>query len=181
MLLVLPPGYVARIVVPEGTQEVKVGTPLGVIVENEEDVGKFKSWSPTASSEPPKADDKSVKEPASTPAAAPASAPQPSKAPSATPASSNEAGKEDRVFSSPLARKTASELGVSVNNMQGSGPRGRVVKSDVTEQAEASKSSGGGAATASHSVSGSFVDHPVSLSRKAIAGKTACCGPPHKS
>jgi pyruvate dehydrogenase E2 component (dihydrolipoamide acetyltransferase) len=63
-------------------------------------------------------------------AAAPVSAPAPVQTPVATPAASG-----DRVFASPLARKVAAEAGVDLSKLQGSGPAGRIVKSDVESAA----------------------------------------------
>jgi pyruvate dehydrogenase E2 component (dihydrolipoamide acetyltransferase) len=71
-----------------------------------------------------------------TPAAAPAAAPTPAAAPAATtatPATPVTARAEDgaRIKSSPLARKVASELGVDISSLSGSGPGGRIVRADV--------------------------------------------------
>lgn len=63
-------------------------------------------------------------------AAAPVSAPAPVQATTSTPAASG-----DRVFASPLARKVAAETGVDLSKLQGSGPAGRIVKSDVESAA----------------------------------------------
>lgn len=70
------------------------------------------------------------------PAAAPAAAPTPAAAPAATtatPAPPVTAKAEDsaRIKSSPLARKVASELGVDISSLSGSGPGGRIVRADV--------------------------------------------------
>jgi len=40
-------------------------------------------------------------------------------------------GDKDRIFASPLARKIAGQKGVDLSSLQGSGPRGRIVKADV--------------------------------------------------
>jgi pyruvate dehydrogenase E2 component (dihydrolipoamide acetyltransferase) len=62
--------------------------------------------------------------PASTPAA-PAATPAPSATPATTPASG------DRVLASPLARKVAADLGVDLTTVAGTGPAGRITRSDV--------------------------------------------------
>ena len=41
---------------------------------------------------------------------------------------------DGRVKSSPLARRIARELGVDINSVQGSGPHGRIVASDIKQQ-----------------------------------------------
>ncbi|MDI6838580.1 MAG: pyruvate dehydrogenase complex dihydrolipoamide acetyltransferase, partial [Rhizobiaceae bacterium] len=66
--------------------------------------------------------------PAATPA--PAAVPVADKAPTpSTPAPVAASG--DRVFSSPLARRLAKEAGIDLSAVTGSGPHGRVVKSDI--------------------------------------------------
>ncbi|MFT3990175.1 MAG: pyruvate dehydrogenase complex dihydrolipoamide acetyltransferase [Luteolibacter sp.] len=71
------------------------------------------------------------------PASAPASAPVETAPAAATPAASAPApapaaaASGDRVKASPLARKIAAEKGVDLNSLSGSGPAGRIVKSDV--------------------------------------------------
>jgi pyruvate dehydrogenase E2 component (dihydrolipoamide acetyltransferase) len=42
----------------------------------------------------------------------------------------------DRILSSPLARKVAAELGVDLTSVTGSGPAGRIVRSDVEDAAK---------------------------------------------
>ena len=69
---------------------------------------------------------------AETPAAvAPAPAATPAPAEKATLAATPAPTSEDRVKASPLARKVASDLGVDLANIAGSGPAGRIVKEDV--------------------------------------------------
>jgi pyruvate dehydrogenase E2 component (dihydrolipoamide acetyltransferase) len=65
--------------------------------------------------------------------------------PAAQAASSNGKG-SDRVKASPLARRIASELGVELAGLSGSGPAGRIVKRDV----EAASSAGGAPTGAPH-------------------------------
>ncbi|MFN7127400.1 MAG: pyruvate dehydrogenase complex dihydrolipoamide acetyltransferase [Allorhizobium sp.] len=118
-------GIVAKIVVPAGTEAVKVNALIAILAEEGEDVAAAAagggSAAPKAEAAPaPKA------EAAPAPAAAPAAAPAPAAA-SAAPAASN----GERVFASPLARRLAKEAGLNLKAVSGSGPKGRVVKSDV--------------------------------------------------
>jgi pyruvate dehydrogenase E2 component (dihydrolipoyllysine-residue acetyltransferase) len=133
-------GTLAKILVPEGTEDVPVNQPIAVIAGEGEDVKAAasavpKTAAPAAASEkPPEA---KAEAPAPTPAAKPAPAPvaqgssQPA-AKSAPQAASN------RVFSSPLARRLAKEAGLDLSRVQGSGPHGRVVARDI-EQAKSGK------------------------------------------
>jgi len=66
---------------------------------------------------------------AATPAPAVASAPQ--SRPAAAPAAP--AAKGSRVFASPLARRIATEKGIDLSALNGSGPHGRIIRHDVDE------------------------------------------------
>jgi pyruvate dehydrogenase E2 component (dihydrolipoamide acetyltransferase) len=109
-------GVIAKIVVAEGTDGVKVGTVIAVLAGEGEDAGSVSA--PKA--EAPKADAPKV-EAAPEPAAA-APAPAPAAAPKAD---------GDRVKASPLARRIAAEKGVDLSGVTGSGPNGRIVKADI--------------------------------------------------
>ncbi|MBI2880584.1 MAG: E3 binding domain-containing protein, partial [Candidatus Tectomicrobia bacterium] len=77
--------------------------------------------------------------PAPAPPKAGAAAPQPAGAAqqpaAATPQPAS--GGDGRVFISPLARKLAREMGVDYAKVQGSGPKGRIVKDDILRAAKA--------------------------------------------
>ncbi len=146
-------GTVAKILVAEGTEGVKVNTPIAVIAAEGEDV---KAAASSAGSAPAKAPEtEAPKAAASTPAAAPAAqaaAPKAAPPPPAAPAEKEVAapksnGHAERVFASPLARRLASEAGIDVAAVAGSGPHGRVVKRDV-EEAKASGTAKAGTALA---------------------------------
>ena len=118
-------GTVAKIVVPAGTEAVKVNALIAILAEEGEDVAAAAaggaSSAPKAEAAPaPKADA------APAPASAQAAAPAPAAASAAPAASTGE-----RVFASPLARRLAKEAGLDLKAVSGSGPKGRVVKSDV--------------------------------------------------
>lgn len=113
-------GTIAKILVAEGSDGVKVGTVIAILAEEGEDVGAAASAKPAASAAPA---------PAATPAPAapaPAAAPAPVAAPAPAPAADG-----DRVKASPLARRIAASKGVDLSGVAGSGPNGRIVKADV--------------------------------------------------
>ncbi|PRD42226.1 pyruvate dehydrogenase complex dihydrolipoamide acetyltransferase [Phyllobacterium phragmitis] len=121
-------GTVAKIVIPEGTEGVKVNALIAILAEEGEDVAaaaKGGDAAAPAKAEAPKAEDKTTPA-AETKAAEPAKQEQPKAAPA--PAAQADAS---RVFSSPLARRIAKEAGVDIARVTGSGPHGRVVKKDV--------------------------------------------------
>ncbi len=130
-------GTIAKILVPEGTQDVPVNNVIAVLASDGEDVkaaGAGAASAPAPKSEAPKADAPKAAASAAAPAPAapaaktPAPAPQ-AVAPQAAPAASNGA----RVFSSPLARRLAKEAGIDLSRVNGSGPHGRVVARDVDQ------------------------------------------------
>jgi pyruvate dehydrogenase E2 component (dihydrolipoyllysine-residue acetyltransferase) len=133
-------GTIAKILVPEGTQDVAVNDVIAVLAGDGEDVKAAGAGAakPTASSAPPL-------KPAEAPAAAkPAQAPAPAKAappPTAAPQAAAPAPQTNghgRIFSSPLARRLAREAGIELGRIAGSGPHGRVIARDV-EQAKSGK------------------------------------------
>ena len=112
-------GTIAKILVAEGSDGVKVGTPIALIAGEGEDVNAA-SAAPTPA---PKAD--------AAPAAAPkpAEAPAPAPPPAAAPRSATPAG--DRIKVSPLARRLAEQQGIDLATLKGSGPNGRIIRADL--------------------------------------------------
>jgi pyruvate dehydrogenase E2 component (dihydrolipoamide acetyltransferase) len=133
-------GTIAKIVVPEGTQDVAVNDVIAVLAGEGEDVKAAAGAG--AASAPPKAAPAAEAPPAAKPAPtpAPAAAPAPKAAapaaaaptPQATPSAPQSNG-HARIFSSPLARRLAREVGIELARINGSGPHGRVIARDVEE------------------------------------------------
>jgi pyruvate dehydrogenase E2 component (dihydrolipoamide acetyltransferase) len=122
-------GTIAKILVPEGTQDVPVNDIIAVLAGDGEDVkaagaGAGAAPAPKAAEAPKPAAAPAPMAP--TPAPAPAAAPAPQAA--AAPAKTNG---HARVFSSPLARRLAKEAGIDIARINGSGPHGRIVARDV--------------------------------------------------
>ncbi|CAM5632993.1 dihydrolipoamide acetyltransferase family protein [Mycolicibacterium aubagnense] len=137
-------GTVAKLVVPAGTEGVKVNAVIAILAAEGEDAGAAAKGGDAApaKAEAPKAEAKAEvpkAEPAKAEAAATPAAPK-SAGNGAAPATAGE-----RTFASPLARRIAKDAGVDVAAITGSGPHGRVVKADV----EAAISGGGVAKAAS--------------------------------
>ena len=76
----------------------------------------------------------------------------------------------ERIFASPLAKKIASDMHVSLLDIKGSGDNGRIVKQDLTQFLENKKTiTAQTIVTKSESIEGDFIDKPVSQMRKTIA------------
>ncbi len=138
-------GTLAKILVPEGTQDVPVNDVIAVLAGDGEDV---KAAGAGAASAPPKPAAAAEAPAAAKPAPAPTPAPSPppaakAAAPAAAPAPQATApapqtNGHGRIFSSPLARRLAKEAGIELARINGSGPHGRVIARDV-EQAKSGK------------------------------------------
>ena len=124
-------GVLGRILIGEGTEGVPINTPIAVLLEEGEDSSAADGFSGDA----PAA--------AAAPAAAPAPAPTPAAAPAAAPAPAAQANGA-RIIASPLARRMAEQAGLDLGAVNGSGPRGRIVKRDI----EAAIAGGGASAAA---------------------------------
>ena len=150
-------GKIAKILVPEGTDGVKVGAPIAILAGEGEDVSAAAPKADTTPAEPPKAAAAPAPKADETPKAAPAQAPVETPAAPAQPAAPPRA-EGDRVKASPLARRLAEAQGVDLNAVQGSGPGGRIVRADIDSavgKAPAAAPAGAPAAapaTAAHAV-----------------------------
>ncbi len=107
-------GTISQILIPAGTDGVKVGTVIALIAGEGEDAAAPKAAAPASK---PAA-------PAPAPAAA---APAPAAVAPAPAARPN----NDRIIASPLAKRIAAQTGVELAGLSGSGPNGRIVKADV--------------------------------------------------
>ncbi len=124
-------GILARILVPEGAQDVAVNQIIAVLAVEGEDAkavaasaGQGGGASPVAAPAPAPA---APPAPAATPSAPAVAVPAPVV--SAPVAAAAPAGA--RVFASPLARRLAKDKGLELSTLQGSGPRGRIIARDV--------------------------------------------------
>ncbi|XP_064231479.1 dihydrolipoyllysine-residue acetyltransferase component of pyruvate dehydrogenase complex, mitochondrial isoform X2 [Aotus nancymaae] len=120
-------GYLAKILVPEGTRDVPLGTPLCIIVEKEADISAFADYRPTEVTDlkpqaPP---------PTPPPVATVPPTPQPLAPTPSAPCPATPAGPKGRVFVSPLAKKMAVEKGIDLTQVKGTGPDGRITKKDI--------------------------------------------------
>jgi len=122
-------GKIAKILVPEGTDGVKVGAPIAILAGEGEDISAAAPKAdtapveaPKAAAPAPKADATPKSAPVQTPVETPAAPPQPAAAPRS---------EGDRVKASPLARRLAQAQNIDLNLLQGTGPGGRIVRADI--------------------------------------------------
>jgi pyruvate dehydrogenase E2 component (dihydrolipoamide acetyltransferase) len=135
-------GTIAKILVAEGTDEVKVGTVIALIASEGEEVAASAALAAAAEPVAKGGGETGAGQPATDAAPAPtpevkgyganpaedaAIAQAAPEASAPAPASDGEA----RVKASPLARRLAEQQGIALSGLKGSGPGGRVVKADV--------------------------------------------------
>jgi pyruvate dehydrogenase E2 component (dihydrolipoyllysine-residue acetyltransferase) len=109
-------GVIGKLLIPEGSEGVKVNTVIAVLLEDGDSAADIAA--PTA----PQASDAKQETAAAPTSVAPTSAP-------ATPAAPARNG--TRIFASPLARRIAADKGLDLAQIAGTGPHGRIVKADV--------------------------------------------------
>jgi len=166
-------GVVAKILVEAGSEELEVGVPIMITVEEEEDAPAFKDYVVADSA------------PAAAPAAAPP-APAAAETPApvaATAAPTPVAAAGGKVVASPLAHMISKEMGFDISAIPGTGPDGRIIAADVrefvpaaatpelaTEPADPARAA---IETASPIPGAGFTDYPISASAKEVADRLA--------
>jgi pyruvate dehydrogenase E2 component (dihydrolipoyllysine-residue acetyltransferase) len=153
-------GVMAKIVVPEGTNDVAVNQLIAVMAQEGEDLKSAaaagaagapakapRAGAPSTPPSPPRGEGAAQQAAASStsaPVQKEAKSPPSPQAPRAPSPQRGEGGGEgvrtnghgagagtDRIFSSPLARRLAKDAGIEINRIQGTGPHGRVIARDV--------------------------------------------------
>jgi pyruvate dehydrogenase E2 component (dihydrolipoamide acetyltransferase) len=115
-------GFLAKILVPDGTEGVAVNAVIGVLTEEK---GGAVDAAPAPAAAAPQTAAKADAAPEEGVKAKAEAEPAPTvHAPAA-------AAHEDRVFASPLARRMARQAGIDLAGIKGSGPNGRIVKADL--------------------------------------------------
>jgi len=116
-------GKIGKILVPEGSEGVKVNAPIAILLDEGEKLG--------AVDIPAAMNDIKAAVKAEAAPAPKAEAPKAAAAPAAPAPAAAPAGDGKRVFASPLARRIAAQKGIDIAALAGSGPRGRIVAHDV--------------------------------------------------
>ncbi|WP_116597050.1 pyruvate dehydrogenase complex dihydrolipoamide acetyltransferase [Primorskyibacter marinus] len=108
-------GTIGKIIITEGTEGIKVNTPIAVLLEE----GESETDIPAKTGQKPPQNTSSETPPA----------PAPEPGPRAPAAPKSDSG--DRIFASPLARRIAAQNNLDLGQIKGSGPHGRIIRADV--------------------------------------------------
>jgi len=166
-------GVLAKIVIPAGTENVKVNATIAVLLEEGEsagdiDLGKIdgrRASGPSFATPPSAAPQDEDGKRGAFKETSPQTQPHPeegAKAPVAKDAPQAKAsGKNGRIFASPLAKRLAKNEGLDLAALKGSGPRGRIVKRDIEKAMK-----GGASFATPASRDGSPSHHPQDEGRK---------------
>ncbi len=138
-------GYLAAVLMPAGSTA-PVGETIGLIVETEAEIAEAQAKAPSAGGSAPSPAAPSPAAPAPTapapaaaavpaPAPAPAPAPVAVQPPAAPAAPATAPTSNGRLIASPRAKKLASQMGVDLSGVRGSGPNGRIQAEDVERAA----------------------------------------------
>ena len=128
-------GKIGRLLVDEGTEGVAVNKPIAVLLEEGEGEDALEGYEPSGGAPPKKKDGAKTREEPEAKAGekpepkAAEKEPAPDAGGKAPPAPETEKG--NRVFASPLARRIAAQQGIDLTAISGSGPHGRIVKTDL--------------------------------------------------
>ncbi|KAH9470432.1 hypothetical protein Pst134EA_007689 [Puccinia striiformis f. sp. tritici] len=165
-------GIIAKIIIGDGSKAVPVGKAIAIFAEegdevNGSEVEKLVSEG-EATAEAPKetsAESKSSSKPESVKET---SKPAPSSSSTGTPKSFRQSPPRSAIFASPAAKRIALEKGIPLGSIKGTGPKGRILESDLAAYLKA----GGAPSASSASTSGTpYEDLPVSNMRRTIANR----------
>lgn len=172
-------GKIGKIMVAEGTEGVKVNAVIAVLLQDGEDAGAIgaEGGKPAPKAEA-KADAGTVERADAATQTAPTAKADPAPAKPAPTANANSGSSAPaksapvkseggRVFASPLAKRLAKEAGIDIGAVSGSGPKGRVVKSDV-EAAKSGKTPLKAAAPASAAAPAAGAALPTGMSKNQV-------------
>ncbi|KAH8120408.1 dihydrolipoamide acetyltransferase [Phellopilus nigrolimitatus] len=153
-------GILAKIILPDGSKNIPVGSPIAVLAEEGDDLSAATDFAEKAAQEKVEPS-KDAEEKAPTPPKVEESAEE--KKPAKEEPKKADLPTGDRIFASPIAKKIALERGIPLSKVKGTGPNGRIIREDV----EKFKTPAAGAA-APAAPSEDYVDIPVSNMRRTI-------------
>ncbi len=156
-------GTIGKILVAEGSEGVKVNTPIAVLLEEGESADDIDTAAPAPQASGDNSEDTPDK-------GAGTSAPKESGSDSTTaaPAAPHDSSGE-RIFASPLARRIAADKGIDLTGVKGSGPRGRIVKADLEGASAPSRDDSAKADQAAPAAPAASSQMPAGASADAVA------------
>lgn len=156
-------GFLAKIIKPVGSKDVPLGEAICIIVDKKSDVEAFKNYvlAKEVKSEIVNNKDKQEVIVNST---------------SNTKSNENHSvetkNNKDKIFASPLAKKTSAEIGVDISSIEGTGPNGRIINADVLEHKDKIKSTHSQPKSEINTqLNSQYEELPVSQIRKVIASR----------
>ncbi|KIK47288.1 hypothetical protein CY34DRAFT_262855 [Suillus luteus UH-Slu-Lm8-n1] len=157
-------GILAKIIAPDGSKNVAVGSPIAIMAEEGDDLSGAAQMASEPSAAPPSpSKEESTPEP-----------PKAEEAPKPTPSQAKpELAKGERIFASPIAKKIALERGIPLAQVKGTGPEGRIIREDIEKyQPPAAAASAVAAASSAPAASPSeYTDTPVTNMRRVIGSR----------
>ena len=133
-------GTVAKILVADGTDGVKVNAPIAILLEDDEDESGLDGYTAGGGAAPEMKSAKTEKQ---------STHPDENRDPSPKPSSKSKVSAMDsivqrgdgggRIKASPLAKRLAKDAGIALSDVSGSGPNGRIVKSDIEAYSPSAK------------------------------------------
>lgn len=176
-------GVLGKIVVPEGTANVKVNALIAVLLaegESIEDAAALVGGESVAPPVPPEAAEGAAVQRSQDVGSVSAKGP-PRPSANMPVSSAGSRASEGRVFASPLARRLARQAGLDVESVKGTGPHGRIVKRDVERALAEPRPSAPTAAVLPRTADaeavkalyapGSYVEVPLDGMRRTIAAR----------
>ncbi len=186
-------GVIGKIIIPGGTGDVAVNTPIAMLLEDGEEKAALEEAAPAPAVQSSPVTPASPPATPTSPPAIPAQAGSQNELPASgkpgldsrlrgTDGEKSADGKEgtatktSRIFASPLARRIAADKGLDLARITGTGPNGRIVKADVeaAPRVEAAPAKAALPALAPSDIAalyapGSFIEEPLNSMRATIA------------
>ncbi|KAF8973915.1 pyruvate dehydrogenase [Flammula alnicola] len=163
-------GILAKIIAADGSKGVPVGSVIGIIGEQGDDLSGADELAKQSTSQSPRSEPKEPEPPKEK--AAPVPQPEAAK-PTPSQESKTELQAGQRIFASPIAKKIALEKGIPLAKVKGTGPSGRIIREDVEnyKPAPAVPSAIPTAAQPPAASLPDYVDTPISNMRRTIGAR----------
>ncbi|WHQ46574.1 MAG: pyruvate dehydrogenase complex dihydrolipoamide acetyltransferase [Candidatus Midichloria sp.] len=150
-------GIIGKILIPEGTNEVKINTLIAVLLEEGEGIDAIQTIIDQYSG-------------GTVQAQASPTAPKQEIPLSSNQSIESSSKEQERVFASPLAKRIAEQTNVSLSSISGSGPCGRIIKSDILKFVESSRATGSTFKTTAIASFSGYECNPKEFEKVPVAG-----------